>query len=135
MQFEGTRRSGQVPNLTPLIDIVFLLLVFFMLTAHFVRDEGLPVELPQAESASTLDDQKRLELFIDKSGTIRINGVTTDIDGLDRAIRAALSSSKDKSVVLKGDEAVSLGQSVAIIDAARRAGASGIDIVTQQPAP
>lgn len=134
MQFDGSRRSGQTPNLTPLIDIVFLLLVFFMLTAHFVRDEGIPIELPEAESAATLDDQKRVELTIDGSGDIRLNGTVTPLPDLEQAIRTALASSEDKSVTLKGDEDVSLGRSVAILDAARKAGAAGVNIVTRQPA-
>lgn len=134
MQFEGVRRSGQTPNLTPLIDIVFLLLVFFMLTAHFVRDEGIAIELPEAESAASLDDEKRVELTLDSDGAIRLNGIVTALPELEQAIRTALATSKDKSVTLKGDEGVSLGRSVAILDAARKAGAAGVNIITQQPA-
>ncbi|HKI60353.1 MAG TPA: biopolymer transporter ExbD, partial [Mariprofundaceae bacterium] len=70
MEFEATRRSGQAPNLTPLIDIVFLLLVFFMLTAHFVRDEGLPIELPEAASAISLENNKPVEISISSDGRI-----------------------------------------------------------------
>ncbi|MES9848528.1 MAG: biopolymer transporter ExbD, partial [Candidatus Thiodiazotropha sp.] len=45
MEYEYKRRSGQVLNLTPLIDVVFLLLVFFMLTAHFIEDEAIDIQL------------------------------------------------------------------------------------------
>ena len=63
MQFEGGRRSSHVPNLTPLIDIVFLLLIFFMLTSHFVREDALDIQLPEAESGHSLDDKKALKLL------------------------------------------------------------------------
>lgn len=134
MQFEGARRSGRTPNLTPLIDIVFLLLVFFMLTAHFVRDEGLPIALPEAKSAATLEDQKQVTLSLDNNGVIRLNGTVIVQEDPESAIRAALAAVRDKHVIFKGDEGVSLGQSVGLIDAARRAGAAGVNIVTRQPA-
>ncbi|WP_143558479.1 ExbD/TolR family protein, partial [Solemya velum gill symbiont] len=51
MAYERPRHSNVVLNLTPLIDIVFLLLVFFMLTAHFIEDQALVVDLPDANSA------------------------------------------------------------------------------------
>ncbi len=64
MQFEGNRRNSNVPNMTPLIDIVFLLLVFFMLTSHFVRDDALNIQLPETESSERLDEKKSIEIVI-----------------------------------------------------------------------
>ncbi|OIO73304.1 MAG: hypothetical protein AUJ57_04705 [Zetaproteobacteria bacterium CG1_02_53_45] len=133
MQFEGTRRSGQAPNLTPLIDIVFLLLVFFMLTAHFVQDEGLPIELPEAVSAISLNENKPLEVVISESGEISIADKPIAIDVLSQQLSTLLAGRDEKRVVIRGDTGVKLGDSVVVIDAARRAGASGVDIVTEQP--
>ncbi|OIO71554.1 MAG: hypothetical protein AUJ57_07040 [Zetaproteobacteria bacterium CG1_02_53_45] len=133
MQFEGTRRSGQAPNLTPLIDIVFLLLVFFMLTAHFVQDEGLPIELPEALSAVSLDDKQPLEVGLSESGEISIAGEHIAADALSAHLSGLLADRDEKRVVIRGDAGVTLGDSVRVIDAARRAGASGVDIVTEQP--
>jgi biopolymer transport protein ExbD len=134
MQFEGARRSGQAPNLTPLIDIVFLLLVFFMLTAHFVRDEGLPIDLPEAASAVSLEQKEPLEIAISPSGQISIAGEEITSRALVEKVSLLLSSRDEKRIVIRGDAGVSLGDSVKVIDAARRAGASGVDIVTEQPA-
>ena len=133
MQFEGTRRSGQAPNLTPLIDIVFLLLVFFMLTAHFVKDEGLPIELPEAISATSIEDEKPLELVITEAGLITIAGKQMRADVVAAHLSSLLAARDEKRVVIRGDAAVTLGDSVKVIDAARQAGASGVDIVTEQP--
>ncbi|NOR72451.1 MAG: biopolymer transporter ExbD [Mariprofundaceae bacterium] len=134
MQFEGVRRSGQAPNLLPLIDIVFLLLIFFMLTAHFVRNEGLPIELPEAASAVSLEQKKPLEIVISSSGQITISGEQILSGVLVEKITSLLSSRDEKRIVIRGDADVSLGDSVKVIDAARQAGASGVDIVTEQPA-
>jgi biopolymer transport protein ExbD len=134
MQFEGARRSGQAPNLTPLIDIVFLLLVFFMLTAHFVRDEGLPIDLPEAASAVSLEQKEPLEIAISSSGQVTISGEQILSELLVEKVSSLLSSRDEKRIVIRGDAGVSLGDSVKVIDAARRAGASGVDIVTEQPA-
>ncbi len=134
MQFEGARRSGQAPNLTPLIDIVFLLLVFFMLTAHFVRDEGLPIDLPEAASAVSLEQKEPLEIAISPSGQISIAGEEITSRALVEKVSPLLSSRDEKRIWMRGDAGVSLGDSVKVIDAARRAGASGVDIVTEQPA-
>ena len=133
MQFEGTRRSGQAPNLTPLIDIVFLLLVFFMLTAHFVQDEGLPIELPEAVSAVAIDEQKPLEIEIAKTGQISIAGEQVAAENLVDQLAMLLAGRDEKRVVIRGDVAVKLGDSVKVIDAARQAGAAGVDIVTEKP--
>ena len=133
MQFEGTRRSGQAPNLTPLIDIVFLLLVFFMLTAHFVNDEGLPIELPEAVSATSLEDKEPLEVVIERSGALRMDGTVISYAMLAARLGDLLGDRSDKRVVIRGDSGVTLGDSVRVIDAARQAGASGVDIVTEKP--
>jgi biopolymer transport protein ExbD len=133
MQFEGARRSAQAPNLTPLIDIVFLLLIFFMLTAHFVRDEGLPIELPEAVSAVSLEQKEPLEIAISSSGQVTISGERVVSELLVETVSSLLSSRDEKRIVIRGDAGASLGDSVKVLDAARRAGASGVDIVTEQP--
>ncbi len=133
MQFEGRRKASAAPNLTPLIDIVFLLLVFFMLTAHFVRDESLNIELPEAVSADSIDLESPVEVSLSGSGDIQLKGNTVLIEELVQQLAPLLVLSRDKRVVIKGDLAASLGKSVAVLDAARRAGADGVDIVTRQP--
>ncbi|MEE9358745.1 MAG: biopolymer transporter ExbD, partial [Sedimenticolaceae bacterium] len=62
MGSERRRHSNVVLNLTPLIDIVFLLLVFFMLTAHFIEDESIAIDLPEATSSAKADDEGFVEV-------------------------------------------------------------------------
>jgi biopolymer transport protein ExbD len=133
MQFEGTRRSGQAPNLTPLIDIVFLLLVFFMLTAHFVQDESISIQLPQAETAVSREDEAAVVVILGNDGRIHLAGNVIEANALEEALRQSLQGRSKKWVTLRGDRASDLGNAVTILDAARKAGAETVDVVTEKP--
>lgn len=130
MQFEGRRRTSHTPNLTPLIDIVFLLLVFFMLTSHFVRDEVLNIDLPEAESGDALDEPQQIEVIINEAGEYLINSQIVPVGALESILIEKLKEQKEKVVRIRGDKEVDLGIAIDVFDAARKAGASGIDIVT-----
>ncbi|MCW8826142.1 MAG: biopolymer transporter ExbD [Gammaproteobacteria bacterium] len=132
MQFEGRRRTSKVPNLTPLIDIVFLLLVFFMLTSHFVRESVIDIDLPVADSGKSIDDDKQLEVVIDAMGHVRINDKMIEPEQIEAALREGLSNSSDKVVRVRGDQAAALGRAVTILDASRKAGAQAVDIVAER---
>lgn len=130
MQFEGRRRTSHVPNLTPLIDIVFLLLVFFMLTSHFVRDEVLNIDLPEADSGEALDEPQQIEIIINEAGEYLIHSEIVTLEALELLLIEELKEQKEKVVRIRGDENVDLGIAIGAFDAARKAGASGVDIVT-----
>lgn len=131
VEFEGLQRNRKIPSLTPLIDIVFLLLVFFMLTAHFVKDEALDISLPEAESAKSIDDDKALEIVLDKTGHILINQEYVAPEELDKVLQSLLHKQSNKRVILRGDEIAQLGLTVKVMDAARKAGAESLDIITK----
>ncbi len=133
MEFEGLQRNRKIPSLTPLIDIVFLLLVFFMLTAHFVKDQSLDISLPEAESAKSLDKEEALKIVLDNSGHVLINKKHIAPSDLDKVIKAMLQGRTNKQVILHGDEISELGLTVKVMDAARKAGAESLDIITEQP--
>ena len=131
MQFEGRRRLSHTPNLTPLIDVVFLLLVFFMLTSHFVREESIKVDLPTAQSGAA-DDREYLQVVLDAQGRILMHDHFIDASDLEARLQAELSERSDKIVRIRGDRSASLGLAVGVLDAARKAGAEGVDIVTEE---
>jgi len=133
MQFEGLKHRRKTPSLTPLIDIVFLLLVFFMLTAHFIDDQSLDIALPEAQSAMPLENQDSLEIVVDDHGQILLNKKPVNILELDDALRLAMQGRSNKQVILRGDQATALGLTVKVMDAARKAGAESLDIMTRQP--
>lgn len=132
MQFEGRRRTSHIPNLTPLIDIVFLLLIFFMLTSHFVRDEVINIDLPEADSGDTLDEPQQIEVIINKAGEYLLNSEVVSLQALETILLEKLKDQDEKVVRIRGDKHVDLGIAIGAFDAARNAGASGVDIVTVQ---
>jgi biopolymer transport protein ExbD len=132
MQFEGSRRSSHVPNLTPLIDIVFLLLIFFMLTSHFVREDSLDIELPEAESGQQLDERKSIEIIINAQGQWLYKDELIDAERLKQVLPDDLSKRLEKRVRIRGDKVSDLGSAVTLLDIAREAGATGVDIVTEK---
>ena len=135
MQFEGRRRTSHIPNLTPLIDIVFLLLIFFMLTSHFVKDEVINIDLPDAESGESIENIEQVEVIITDKNEIMLNSQVIDFEQLDHILRDELKTREEKVVRIRGDEAVELGKAIDVFDAARKAGAQGIDIVTTKEKP
>lgn len=132
MQFEGNRRNKNVLNITPLIDIVFLLLVFFMLTSHFVRDDALNIQLPETESGEQLDEKNSIEIVINAKGQWLYKKHVLDEKALQQALQNDLSRLGDKLVRIRGDKTSNLGSAVTVLDIARRAGATGVDIVTER---
>ena len=133
VEFEGLQRNRKIPTLTPLIDIVFLLLVFFMLTAHFVKDQSLDISLPEAESAQSLEKDEALKITLDNSGHVIINNEHVAPYDLDKVLRKLLKNRSNKQVILHGDKVAQLGLTVKVMDAARKAGAESLDIITKQP--
>lgn len=133
MPSEYRRRSSFGLNLTPLIDIVFLLLVFFMLTAHFVEERALDVELPKAEASRADAEKPQAEIIIGVGGELLVNGNEVQSDALEEALRQVLHAPGPKTVRLRGDRSAHLELAVQAMDAARRAGARSLDIITRQP--
>lgn len=133
MEIQGLTSRHKTPNLTPLIDIVFLLLVFFMLTAHFVKDQSLDIALPEADSAENLEEQGALEIIINNEGEISIYTKLITPDELEALLKHELQSRSNKQVILRGDKNSKLDLTVRVMDAARKAGVESLDIITSQP--
>ncbi|MEN8213471.1 MAG: biopolymer transporter ExbD [Pseudomonadota bacterium] len=134
MGYKRPRHSNVVLNLTPLIDIVFLLLVFFMLTAHFIEDQALVVDLPDANHAPAASEHKEIvTVIIGSEGEILINNHLAPDDELVEHLRNALDNSEERIVRIRGDNEAHLGVAVKVLDAAEAAGAKAVDILTEKP--
>jgi biopolymer transport protein ExbD len=117
-------------DLTPLVDVVFLLLIFFMVSTTFREDQGIELRLPEASAAEAreTDDDLRVQLAAD--GSIHFAEQALDLKGLEAAIREALKGSRDQLVVLEADSKAEHGSVVSVMDALRRAGARGLSVAT-----
>jgi biopolymer transport protein ExbD len=119
-------------NITPLTDVFLVLLVIFMLTTSVVANQGKNIDLPGAEVSDATPEGVTVEVSPD--GSMAVNQVAVSDEGLFDALSAALETSRDKMVILRGDRAVLLGQAVNILDIAQQAGAKGIALATKPPA-
>jgi biopolymer transport protein ExbD len=119
-------------NITPLTDIFLVLLIIFMVTSTVLSQSGIKVTLPKASTdASSVQPDKGITVAVKSDGSIYLNEKLTSLDNLTRDIQAALPLSKDKLVVLEGDEKILLGTAVLVMDRARKAGAQRFAIATK----
>ncbi len=115
-------------NLTPLIDIVFLLLVFFLLTTHFIEEEGIAVKLPTAASKAE-HDAKEISVALTRDGTPYLDGAAVAPGELAGRLRERIRR-PDTTVVIRGDRDVNLQACVSVMEAAKSAGAARIIVAT-----
>ncbi len=130
MEFEGRKRIKMHLDIAPLIDIVFLLLIFFMLTANFIMQPGIKITLPQAVTARPMGE-KNITVFISRENEIYLDDNKISINKLKDVLEEKLKSSRKKTVVLKADEKIDLGLAVKVMDMAKQANAEGVVISTQ----
>ena len=129
------RRRPDV-QMSPLIDVVFLLLIFYAVTTQFVTDERLKLKLPEAKTAESEGvgrDEMPPEVKVAADGTIWINDVVVPEDELEAQMKALVERAPDKSVILKGDRDADYGVVVRVLDSARAAGANMIQMSAERP--
>ncbi|MGG7054958.1 ExbD/TolR family protein [Nitrosomonas sp. ANs5] len=129
---ERTEASGTL-DISPLIDIVFILLIFFMVTTTFVKDMKLELERPNASSASPAST-KAIRLYIDKAGDTYLDGEPIRIWLIQSKLRDLLKASAEAGVLVVTDEGVPAGKLVEVVDQARLAGARNVGVATQKEA-
>lgn len=109
-------------NISPLVDMVFLLLIFFMVTSVFTRNRAVEVALPQAQSATAADDGAIL-LTLTAEGELFLGEETISLDRLRTLMAGILHDTGERPVLLMADEAAPTGLAVRILDQCRLAGA------------
>jgi biopolymer transport protein ExbD len=130
MQFKTKHKRKPLINITSLIDVLFLLLIFFMVSSTFLEQPGIKLELPHAQSAVVVE-QKNYTLFVDKSGKMFLNDDEVQMQDLESEIREALPDMKENALVLKADQDVSHGVVVKVMDLAKRGGVKKLVIGTR----
>ncbi|MDP4745366.1 MAG: biopolymer transporter ExbD [Porticoccaceae bacterium] len=136
MKFRRSRKPDSGINLTPLIDVVFLLLIFFMVTTTFTQETRLLISLPEAGGETVDAEPESLELTIDKEGNYALNGqslINRDIKTIMAALKDASAGNRDLPVVITADAESSHQAVVTAMDAAGKLGFNQLQIATQQP--
>jgi biopolymer transport protein ExbD len=129
----GHKEEGVEVNLTPLIDVVFLLLIFFMVSTTFDRHARLKVSLPEASEKATQQQNDPLVLSIDAKGNYFINDrqvVNQTLETLKQAIRKSIGDDKDVAIMLRADANTPHQAVVRAMDAASQLGLSKLSIAT-----
>mgnify|MGYP002818634278 FL=1 len=132
MNFRQLRRPEVSINLTPLIDVVFLLLIFFMVSTSFSELTQLVVDLPEAEGSPATTDEA-LILTVDVAGNMTLNGesVPNDQRGLSLALRQHLSGNTDIPVTLSADAMTPHQYVVTAMDVAAQLNITRLTIATE----
>ncbi|MFC4994895.1 ExbD/TolR family protein [Rubritalea tangerina] len=122
---QETDNSGNEINMSPLIDIVFILLIFFVVTTVFVDDPGVEINKPRATSANEVEKNSIL-LGVTSNGEVYYGGKNIGVDGVRTVVSVMLSNDPDLPVVIQGDESATHGLIMKVTDAAQMAGAKSV---------
>jgi biopolymer transport protein ExbD len=124
------RFQVQIP-LTSLIDIVFLLLIYFLLTTNFMVDEGIKIKLPQAKAAAPQTEEV-ITVYVDQEGRAFLGTDEVPLAELFDRIKEKIGSKQDELVVIRADRAVILNKAVKVMDIVKAAGAGRLCLATEK---
>lgn len=122
--------AGQNVDMTPLIDMVFILLIFFIVTTVFVKDKGMDIERPSQSSAGQIAKDNLL-IAITADGSIRAGGQSLSINSLRSYVKSRVGR-KDMPVVILADKKAPVGILADAMDECRLAGAKKISLATEE---
>ena len=125
------RKPEALLNMTPIIDIVFLLLIFFLLTTNFITQEGITVNLPQAKSTN-LHPQEEITILITREGRVFLMNENVDEIQLYKRLKSLIGDDLQKLVTIKADREVVLNKVVKVMDIVKNSGAGRLCIATEK---
>jgi len=137
VKFRRLHREEVGINLTPLIDVVFLLLIFFMVSTTFTRETQLSIDLPEASGSARETSAQQVEILVDEAGNYRVNGQGL-VDNRMRTLQAAIykisAGDTTMPMVITADADAAHQYVVRAMDAAGQMGFVHLSITTRQPA-
>jgi biopolymer transport protein ExbD len=119
----------------PLINVVFLLLLFFVLNSSFVMQSGFGVSLPTAGNTPVREDFQTLVVTVARDDLLFFNDQPVAIDKLEQTLREAVQQTRARVLIIKADKQVSLGTETEIMSAATRAGIATVNIAARPEGP
>jgi biopolymer transport protein ExbD len=125
----GSRRRGLITdiNVTPLVDIMLVLLIIFMLTAHLIARQVIEVQLPKAAQAASVSPTT-LAVTLTREGRMFLNGIPATPEALRAAIQSAVAKDAKTQVIVAGDKNVSHGRVVWVLDLVKSLGVTSFAI-------
>jgi biopolymer transport protein ExbD len=127
----GQEETGSI-DISPLIDCVFILLIFFIVTTTFVEESGIEVDKPQSAAAVQLEKNSIL-IAVSASGEVVYGGREIGVAGVQPLVKRMILK-EDLPVIIQADQAVPAGLFVRVIDEAKLAGATKVSVATRKDA-
>ena len=119
-------------NMTPLIDIMLVLLIIFMVSSTAALESGMDIELPKTTLTNEKKEAEILVISLAKDGQVAVHGKKVKYEDIKRSIASTLTELKTDSVILEGDTSANLGKAVEIMDMAKVAGAKNFSIAAEE---
>ena len=130
MRFRQRRTDNPTDvDVSPLIDMVFILLIFFMVTTTFVKDMKLDINRPSASSASK-SDSKVVRVYIDNTGEVYIDNSPVKVWAIQSKVRDLLRSATEKNVLVITDDNIPVNKLIDVVDECRMSGAKDVAVST-----
>ncbi len=132
MEFERHRhRNGRI-DMAPLVDIVFNLLLFFVITYNITADAAIRVRLPESTTAESWADEP-IVISLTREGEIFIGEQPVSLEDLPAAVQSGLMLRPEPSVKIRADQEAAVGLLIKVVDGVRLSGCAIFSIVTQKP--
>ena len=119
-------------DLTPMVDVVFLLLIFFMISTTFVESPGISIKLPEASSQTIDREPKEIKVYLSSKGDIYYRDKKISVDDFRGLLAEHQANAKQTTVLLLADQDSKHGKVVTLMDLARDAGFTKLAIATEQ---
>lgn len=129
---QNSNNNTQDINISPLIDLVFLLLIFFLVTTSFVKETGIEVQRPVASTAE-LKEQGNLLIGVDNSGRVFMDRRQVDVRMVRGHIARALAENPKSGVIIVADQQSQAGVIIKVMDQCRLAGAKSVSLAARRP--
>jgi len=133
MQFRRPGKQMVEINIAPLVDVVFLLVIFFAVSTTFLDNAGLKLELPTSSSTAQREHED-ITVLLAADGTLSLDGDTIDHEELSRRLTAEIGDSERKLVILRADTTTPHGEVVGVMDLIREAGAEALTVAARPSA-
>ncbi len=131
MNFAPQRRQEERVDVTPLIDIIFQLVLFFMVSTTFVNSPGIQVDLPRSSADTIIRDKQDLNVWMTEAGAIYVDRQAVTWSELQSRFSAAAARDQSTTVIIKADKEVDHGRVVGVMDLARAYGLNKLAIATE----
>jgi len=131
MRFRQRKSQEIGVDMSPLIDMVFILLIFFMVSSTFVKDMKLDLNRPGASSASKASS-KVIRVYIDNAGDSYIDGQPVKTWAIQGKLRDMLRASTERSVLVVTDDGIEVNKLIEVVDQCRMAGAKDVAVATEK---